>query len=169
MTDIKVHTHLRTPIRVGPLPPTRIAEASRAFGDDWPLRTGQVRQRAAGLLLIAAMCIYVPWVVMVLDHDRPWVAWPFLAATVLSLSSMGLTVVTSWSRRVPPPRPVVRGEEPHVGVIIPTCREPVGMILRTVESVLAQDWPVDRLTIIVSDDGHDPLLEDSLAPYPVLY
>jgi cellulose synthase (UDP-forming) len=169
MTDIHDHAHLRTPVRVGPLPPTRIAEASRAFGDDWPMRTGQTRQRAAGLLLIVAMCIYVPWVVMVLDHDRPWVAWPFLAATVLSISSMVLTVVTSWNRRVPSPRPVARGEEPHVGVIIPTCNEPVGMILRTVESILAQDWPVDRITIIVSDDGHDPLLKDSLAPYPVLY
>jgi len=30
------------------------------------------------------------------------------------------------------------------------------MILRTLTSVLEQDWPEDRLVIVVSDDGHDP-------------
>jgi glycosyltransferase involved in cell wall biosynthesis len=43
------------------------------------------------------------------------------------------------------------------------------MILRTIASVLDQDWPSDRMVIVVSDDGHDPLLEAALVDWPVLY
>jgi cellulose synthase (UDP-forming) len=64
---------------------------------------------------------------------------------------------------------VARGAEPHVGVIIPTCGEAVPMILRTVVSVLEQDWPADRLTVVVSDDGRDPVLAEALAGLPVRY
>jgi cellulose synthase (UDP-forming) len=56
-----------------------------------------------------------------------------------------------------------------VGVIIPTCGEPVPMALRTVSSVLEQDWPKNRLVVVVSDDGHDRQLEAALAAYPVVY
>jgi cellulose synthase (UDP-forming) len=168
MTDIKIDS-TRAPARIGPLPPSRIAEAARAFGDEYPMATGQTRQRVAGTVLLLGMCVYVPWVFLVLDRTRPFIAWLFFAATLLSTGSMILTVVTSWSRRVPVRRPVTAGNEPHVAVIIPTCKEPVGMILRTVESVLDQDWPAERLTIVVSDDGHELLLRDSLAGYPVIY
>ncbi len=164
-----VDVSTRAPARVGPLPPSRIATAARAFGDDYPMHTGQTRQRVAGAALVLGMCVYLPWVYTVLDRTRPWIAWVFFAATLLSASSMLLTVVTSWDRKVPPRRPLPPGDEPRVAVIIPTCKEPVGMILRTIESILAQDWPADRLTIVVSDDGHDPLLKASLVPYPVIY
>jgi cellulose synthase (UDP-forming) len=80
-----------------------------------------------------------------------------------------LAVYNGWSRKVPEPRPLPPGDEPYVGVIIPTCGEPVAMVLRTVASVLEQDWPADRLTVIVSDDGHDPALEAAVAGLPVIY
>lgn len=43
------------------------------------------------------------------------------------------------------------------------------MILRTVESVLDQDWPAHRMAIVVSDDGHSDDLRRALEPYPVHY
>jgi len=43
------------------------------------------------------------------------------------------------------------------------------MVLRTVASVLEQDWPRERMVIVVSDDGHDPALAEALASWPVLY
>jgi cellulose synthase (UDP-forming) len=70
---------------------------------------------------------------------------------------------------VPERRPLPRGEEPLVGIIVPCCGEPVGMILRTVTSVLEQDWPLQRMAIVVSDDGHDPTLQQALRGWPVLY
>jgi cellulose synthase (UDP-forming) len=59
--------------------------------------------------------------------------------------------------------------EPHVGIIIPTCGESVPMILRTVASVLEQDWPQDRMTVVVSDDGHDAELAAAVGDLPVVY
>jgi hypothetical protein len=41
-------------------------------------------------------------------------------------------------------------------------REPVPLILRTVQSEYEQDYPMDRLVVIVSDDGHDPVLRRRL-------
>jgi cellulose synthase (UDP-forming) len=43
------------------------------------------------------------------------------------------------------------------------------MILRTIASVLDQDWPTERLTVVVSDDGHSEDLQRALLDLPVLY
>ena len=40
------------------------------------------------------------------------------------------------------------------------------MVLRTVVSVLEQDWPLRRLVVVVSDDGHDPRLRAALRRTP---
>src|SRR5829696_1410509 len=104
-----------------------------------------------------------------LNHELAWLAWPFAAANVFSLAYGALSVFNAWSRRVPDRRPAAAGAEPPVGVIIPTCGEALPMVLRTVVSVLQQDWPRDRMTIVVSDDGHDPELEAAIGRLPVVY
>jgi cellulose synthase (UDP-forming) len=152
-----------------PAPSSRIAEAARAFGDAYPPITGQWRVRAAGLMLVATTLFYIPWLLSSLNTELPWLAYAFAAANLFTLTSGLLTVFNSWRRYVPPPRPLPRGAEPHVAVLVPTCGESVPMVLRTVVSILEQDWPADRLTVVVSDDGHDPALERALAPLPVLY
>jgi hypothetical protein len=126
---------------VEPAPSAPIAVASRAFGDDFPPLRDQWRVRLAGLLLLGTMLLYVPWMFSSLNEQLPWIAWPFAATNVFSLVYAFLAVGNAWSRRVPARRPVPPGDEPHVGVIIPTCGEAVPMILRTVVSVLEQDWP----------------------------
>ena len=153
---------------VAPAASSSIARSARAFGDGYP----QVRQRwirAAGLLFAAAAVFYLPWLFASLNGSLPWLIWPFWFANVFTLAHVLLSVVNSWHRSAPTPRPLPVGEEPAVGVIIPTCGEPVPMVLRTIVSVLEQDWPHDRLVVVVSDDGHDPDLEAALVGYPVSY
>ncbi len=152
-----------------PSPSSRIAVAARAFGDAYPPITGQWRVRAAGLMLVATTLFYIPWMLTSLNTGLPWLAWSFAVANMFTLTSALLTVFNSWRRYVPKPRPLMRGDEPPVAVIVPTCRESVPMVLRTVVSVLEQDWPADRLSVVVSDDGHDPELEGALASLPVIY
>lgn len=155
--------------RVEPAPSSPIASAARAFGDDYgPLRY-QWAVRGAGVVMLATTALYVPWMLGSLNGEARWLSWPFAVANLLTLFTTMVAVFNAWSRRIPPRRPLPRGGEPHVGVIIPTCGEPVSMILRTVTSVLEQDWPAERLTVIVSDDAHNPALERALADYPVLY
>lgn len=149
--------------------PSAIAKAARDYGDEYPPLNGQWRVRAAGLLLVATTLLYAPWMLTSLNGDVPWLAWPFAVANLFSLAYGLLAVVNAWSREVPARRPLPRGHEPHVAVVVPTCGEPVPMILRTIRSVVEQDWPAEKLTIVVSDDGHDPLLEAAVATLPVIY
>ena len=150
-------------------PTSNIATAARAFGDDYPPLRGQWRIRVAGLLLVVTTLSYTPWMLGSLNGRVPWLAWPFALANLFSMAYGLLAGFNAWSRKVPERRPLGRGYEPHVGVIIPTCGEPVPMILRTIASVFEHDWPVERLTVVVSDDGHDPDLETALASLPVFY
>lgn len=152
-----------------PAPPSKVAIAARAFGDDYPPLRGQWRIRSAGLVLVLTTVFYTSWMLSSLNHRAPWLAWPFAVANLFSMVYGLLAVYNAWSRKVPEPRPLAHRDEPHVGVIIPTCGEPVPMILRTLTSVFEQDWPADRLTVVVSDDGHDPDLEAAIASWPVLY
>jgi cellulose synthase/poly-beta-1,6-N-acetylglucosamine synthase-like glycosyltransferase len=168
--------HLRSPVAVAPdrrrtvapAASSPIAVAARAFGDDYPA----VRQRwirAAGLFFVASAVVYLPWLVTSLNDALPWLIWPFLVANLFTLTNVLLSIVNSWWRTAPQPQLLPVGGEPIVGVIVPTCGEPIPMVLRTIVSVLEQDWPSDRLVIVVSDDGHDPDLEAALTDYPVLY
>ena len=113
--------------------------------------------------------LYLPWMFASLNRGEPWLAWPFLVANVLTIFTALLAVFNAWWRTAPPRRPLPRGAEPHVGLIVPTCGEAPAMILRTVLSVLVQDWPEDKLTVVVSDDKGDPALREALADWPVLY
>ena len=161
--------HAPAPLPCAPAEPSAIATAARAYGDDYHRLHGQWRVRAAGLLLAATTLLYAPWMLSSLNGDMPWLAWPFAVANVFSLLYGVLAVANAWSRRIPERRPLPTGDEPAVAVIVPTCGEPVAMILRTIASVLEQDWPGDRLTVIVSDDGHDPVLEAAVGDLPVRY
>jgi cellulose synthase (UDP-forming) len=146
-------------------PSAPIARAARAFGDAYPLEVAQRPLRVAAVVLVGASAWYVPWMLASLHG---WLAWPFAVANLFTVGVGLLSVVNSWRRSIPAPRPLAGGE-PFVGVIVPTCGEPVPMILRTVQSVLDQDWPHDRLAIVVSDDAADAELRDALEGWPVLY
>ena len=131
-----------------------IATAARAFGDAYPPVTGQRAVRAAGLVLLVATALYAPWMVSSLNDAVPWLAWPFAITNLFTLATGLLAVFNAWWRAAPPPLLLQRGTEPTVGVIITACGEPASMILRTVVSTLDQDWPAERLIVVVSDDGH---------------
>jgi len=146
-----------------------MARAARAFGDDYPPIRRHWMVRAAGIAYLASAAIYLPWLFASLDRHLPWLAWPFLVANAFTLVTTMLSIFNHWWRAVPEPRPLARGAEPTVGVIVPCCGEPVPMVLRTLASVLRQDWPRARMVVLVSDDGHDPALARALTSWPVLY
>jgi cellulose synthase (UDP-forming) len=150
-------------------PSSPMAQAARAFGDDYPPISRHWLLRCAGVAYLIAAAIYLPWLFASLNRHLPWLAWPFLAANLFTLATTLLSIFNHWWRAVPDRRPLPPGQEPPVGIIIPCCGEPVSMVLRTVTSVLEQDWPRERMVIVVSDDGHDRALAEALSSWPVLY
>ena len=155
--------------RIEPGPSAPIAQAARAFGDSFPVLRPDRWLRVGAVVLAGASLWYVPWMLASLNPHARWLAWPFAVANLFTVAAGLLSVANSWQRSTPAPRPLPQGSEPLVGVIVPTCGEPVPMILRTIVSVLEQDWPEERLAIVVSDDGHDALLQQALEGWPVHY
>jgi cellulose synthase (UDP-forming) len=115
------------------------------------------RAQLSAIALVISIAWFVPWLFAHADLSlgRAWLTIPFLIATMIVVVALLISVVNRWQRATPVPAPVPVGEEPLVGVIIPTLGEPLALLERTVRSVLDQDWPAERLWVLVSDDGHD--------------
>jgi cellulose synthase (UDP-forming) len=77
-----------------------------------------------------------------------------LATLIVAVASL-VSVFNRWQRAVPRRAPVAPGREPRIAVIIPTLGEPLALLEGTVRSVLEQDWPTNKLWLLVSDDAHD--------------
>jgi len=150
-------------------PSSSIAQAARRFGDEVPERRRQLPIRAAGLVVVGFLCLYIPWMFTHLATRLPWLAWPFAVASVFTGFCVTLSIVNSWCSRVTQPRPLAGQDVPKVAVLIPTLGEPVRMVLRTVLSVLEQDYPAQRMVIVVSDDAHNPELARALDGLGVIY
>jgi cellulose synthase (UDP-forming) len=108
--------------------------------------------RLAGIFAVASMIWCGPWLLLHLNYEHFWLSVPFAFALSLTMALTAVTFVNEWRRTVPETHPVSTGEEPIVGVLVPTLGEPVSMVTRTVESIFQQSWPADRLVVIVSDD-----------------
>ncbi len=112
--------------------------------------------RLAGIALLLASVWYIPWMLVSLNVGALWLALPFAGANLLVATSVFVTLVNNWFRVAPPLQFTQEGDEPVVAVIIPTSGEPVTMVARTIQSVLHQKWPIERLRMVVSDDAHSP-------------
>ena len=110
--------------------------------------------RVAGVILALATFWYLPWVYTNLNWAVPWLALPFAISVTLAAALMLLAVVTNWRRQVPVERQVSVGQEPTVLVVIPTYGEPPAMIYGTARSVLEQDYPREKIKLVISDDSH---------------
>jgi cellulose synthase (UDP-forming) len=116
---------------------------------------GDRRAHLAGIVLVACTIWFVPWLIAHADISKAWLSIPFLAATLLVATATLVSVINRWQRATPERAPVPPGSEPRIAVIVPTLGEPLALLEGTVRSVLDQDWPTDRLWVLVSDDGHD--------------
>ncbi|HYB28877.1 MAG TPA: glycosyltransferase [Solirubrobacteraceae bacterium] len=150
-------------------PSSNLAQAARRYGDHFPPLRRQRPIRLSGLLLLGLMFIYLPWLFGHLNWGVAWLAWPFAAASALSALCLALSVFNGWHSRVTPPRLIMGLAVPEVAVIIPTWGEPLPMVLRTVLSVLEQDYAGDRMHVVVSDDAHNPDLARALEGLDVIY
>ncbi|MCS7261201.1 MAG: glycosyltransferase [Anaerolineae bacterium] len=110
--------------------------------------------RIAGIILVLATFWYLPWVYVNLNWAAPWLALPFAFAVTFAALLMLIAVVTNWRSQVPVERRAPTGEEPEVLVVIPTHGEPPAMIYETARSVLEQDYPIEKIKLVISDDSH---------------
>jgi cellulose synthase (UDP-forming) len=125
--------------------------------------------RAAGFFALASTLWCGPWLLLHLNVNHLWISVPFTIALGMTMTLTLATFITEWRRSTPDQTPVVRGAEPVVGVLIPTLGEPVRMLARTAESIMAQDWPHERLVVIISDDAHSAEVATEVARLRAAY
>lgn len=116
--------------------------------------------RVTGVLLLIATAWYLPWMFANLNWRAPWLSIPFALASMMTALMTLVTVFNHWRYSAPDEQPVPPGEEPVVAVVIPTYGEPVEMVYRTAKSVFGQDYPLDRIYLVVSDDAHRPEMRE---------
>jgi glycosyl transferase family 2 len=162
-------THGLALARVRAAPSSNIAQASWRFGEEYPLFRQMWPIRFTNAAVVGLMAYYLVWVVTHLVHSRLWMGVPFTIASFASAACLVLSAINSSSSKITVPRPLAGEDVPEVAVIIPTCGEPIPMVLRTVLSVLDQNYPIDRMIVVVSDDAHNPNLERALWGLGVLY
>ncbi len=124
--------------------------------------------RISGSILAASILWNLYWIAAnpnLLTGFSSVFSYLFLAATMLISFGGMLMIINSWSFHSIKPMKLMRKDKPHVGIIMPTCGEPVDIVMKTLASVATQDWPKDRRVIIVSDDGRDPILAEAVKRY----
>lgn len=112
--------------------------------------------RVAAIVLVAATAWYLPWALANLNWRAPWLSVPFALASLLTALTSLVTVINHWHHSAPDPEHAPQGHEPEVVVVIPTYGESAEMVYRTAKSVVEQDYPKTRMTLIISDDAHRP-------------
>lgn len=122
------------------------------------MKANTISFRIVGILLIVGTCIWMPVLIMNIDWANP-VSIPFLFATLFTALAAMLHIVNGWSRSIPLPRILEEGNEQDVAILIPTYNEESWMIRKTIESVLKQNYPHNKMKIIVGDDNHRPSIE----------
>jgi cellulose synthase (UDP-forming) len=83
----------------------------------------------------------------------------FVVATGLISTYAVLHVINSWQFKSVEPRRFTGSEPPEAAIIIPTYGESVQIVSRTVRSVLQQRWPIEKMIVVVSDDGQSDRLQ----------
>lgn len=147
--------------RPAPTAPAVRIDGAAGVRSGWALAlSGQRVRRVLGTLLACGSVGYLGWLAVGLNPAAWWLSVPFLGANGYLVLLLLVSLANNWHRS--PVRPVSGtelGPEPTVAVLVPTVNEPAGMVARTLRSVLAQDWPHDRLVVVVGDDGHRPAVE----------
>jgi cellulose synthase (UDP-forming) len=112
------------------------------------------KHRVAGILFLLATAWYLPWQLTSMNWEAPWLSIPFAVAILLAVMLTVITIINQWRYSIPEEHLVPIGQEPMVVVMIPTYGEPPFMVYETAKSVLEQDYPEEKIVVVVSDDAH---------------
>ena len=70
-------------------------------------------------------------------------------------------IQTAWPlKRKPMPLELNLNDWPTVDVFIPSYNEPLSVVRPTVYAAKGLDWPLEKITVYILDDGHRPAFEE---------
>ena len=114
------------------------------------------RVRISGVIILLITIWYFYWIFGSINLDAYYLSIPFVVASFLLALNTSISIINHWRFQEPKLELLAEGLEPRIGIIIPTYNEPIEMVIKTVESVLNQNYPQEKMVIVVGDDGHSP-------------
>ncbi len=88
-----------------------------------------------------------------LNPAYPVLVAAFVVYNIVAYLIFVVFVLNTWTGKVPAPKILNGTKLPKVGIIVPTWREPVEMVQATLLSILHQNYPQEKMVIVVSDDA----------------
>ncbi len=109
----------------------------------------------AFLFVVAFALAYLAWVVLHIDYDYWYIAFPYLFAELISFISMLLWGEMMLRRREHAPEGLALQTPPlQVDVIVTCCGEPSAIVEKTLRAAAAIDYP--DFSVTVTDDRQSP-------------
>lgn len=114
------------------------------------------------IIFILSLPLTVAFLINIVNINSPFsiilTVYHFLYFVVFTLWSLN-----NFRYLLPKRFRLKEGNEVEVAIIIPTLGESIEIIDRTVKSVLEQDYNIEKLHIIISDDSHRIVLKNYIA------
>lgn len=110
-------------------------------------------RRTAAILYIISGIVYLTWRFTIINEKALFLSGIYYASDVIAILLGALTIFVSWSYRHR--RSPLAPDGLSVDVFIPTYREPVEMVKRTLEGALAIHYPHETWLL---DDGNRPAM-----------
>ncbi len=107
-----------------------------------------LRRVCAGLFVLLSGA-YLAWRLTIFNTDAPVLSWLFFGAEAIGVALALFTIFLSWGATNRKPGPVPGNAS--VDVFVPTFKEPIDVIRRTLEGAVAIEYP--HRTIVLDDAG----------------
>ncbi|GAQ89401.1 cellulose synthase catalytic subunit [Klebsormidium nitens] len=124
------------------------------------LRSGWPLFRASAIVCQSLGVIYIVWrAIRTFNIESLWLSVPFYMAELVSFIPSFIFCLEVWCPAYRPPRNLsqmdglTEADYPSVDIIIVCYSEPVDIVEATACAALNLDYPADKLTVYICDDG----------------
>lgn len=119
-----------------------------------------LRIRLLSIIILVSGTIYILSLINLIRNDFGILRLIFILLQIIIFLIQLIHIKNNWTARITEKKTLKGGYEKKVAIIIPTWSEPVEMVERTILSILKQNYPSDKLMIIVTDDSNNSQMEE---------
>src|SRR4030042_2434171 len=97
--------------------------------------------RIFGIFFILFGLNYLVWLLYHLNSDAPFISYPFLIAYIFTFLTVTLSIINHWKAKYRIKRPPLPESIPVLAVVVPTYKEPIEIVRKTIKSLLNLNSP----------------------------
>lgn len=114
-----------------------------------------------GVVFIIGALIYLTWLGFHLNLSAWWLSIPYFGAQTYMFLLVVLSIINHWKVSYRTKRPALPTTACDVAVVVPTLKEPIPILKKTIKSLLHLNYP-GKVVIVVSNDDQDLVQKSKL-------